>query len=375
MDVSILSMQRVQNFGSLLQSFALKTLLESLDCRVSFLDIEPREADNALLSSRQASSGEGEPCGTFLSKLRKLDRYFLNRVRIKLRSRQQNVLFEEFRKDILGIGPYTVNENCDLCVIGSDEVFNCLSPSPWGFTGQLFGDIPQAKKVITYAASCGSTRLNQVPESVARRISEAFRKISAFSVRDRNTYEFASALAKGEIQEHLDPVAVTDFSAEMEKAALPAGLPKRYCVVYSYYNRICEQEDIRQIRAFCKQKGLAIIAVGAPQKWIRNYPVTNPFSMLKIFENAEFVITDTFHGTIFSAKYAKRFAVMVRDSNCNKLGDLIERLSIENHRVVCFGELDRAYAVQKNHAIHERLLRERERTLHYLRENIEALKK
>ena len=57
------------------------------------------------------------------------------------------------------------------------------------------------------------------------------------------------------------------------------------------------------------------------------------FECLAIFKNAKFVITDTFHGTIFSAKYAPRFAVIERESNKNKLGDLINRLGLNKHLV------------------------------------------
>ena len=49
------------------------------------------------------------------------------------------------------------NKKFDLVIIGSDEVFNATIPSSWGFTTQLFGDIDNANKVVSYAASCGST--------------------------------------------------------------------------------------------------------------------------------------------------------------------------------------------------------------------------
>lgn len=50
---------------------------------------------------------------------------------------------------------------------------------------------------------------------------------------------------------------------------------------------------------------MEIISIGAPQMWISKHMVLTPFETLVAFKHAEFVVTDTFHGTIFSAKYAK----------------------------------------------------------------------
>lgn len=50
MKVCILSMQMVDNMGSLLQSFALKRILEEMNVQVEFLDIAPNEEDNNLLN-------------------------------------------------------------------------------------------------------------------------------------------------------------------------------------------------------------------------------------------------------------------------------------------------------------------------------------
>ena len=53
----------------------------------------------------------------------------------------------------------------------------------------------------------------------------------------------------------------------------------------------------------------------------------NPFELLSYFCYADYIITDTFHGAVLSIKYSKQFAVWIRDSNKQKLGDLLERLN------------------------------------------------
>lgn len=53
----------------------------------------------------------------------------------------------------------------DTLVIGSDEVFNCLQPYPVGYSKQLFGDGFEGNKLVSYAASFGSTRYEDLVET------------------------------------------------------------------------------------------------------------------------------------------------------------------------------------------------------------------
>ena len=116
-------MQMVDNMGSLLQSFALKRILEEMNVQVEFLDIAPNEEDNNLLNGiRQQYVAERERDGLF-GKISKIDKYTLNRFIIKIKSNQQNQLFNEFRVNCLETEKKS--NKYDLCIIGSDEVFNC----------------------------------------------------------------------------------------------------------------------------------------------------------------------------------------------------------------------------------------------------------
>lgn len=326
--VCILSMQKVNNFGSLLQSYSLKKILESLKCNVEFIDIKRNDEDDVLLNNKIITK---EDLVAKKSKLSKIDYYFLNRIFIKRKSNIQNILFNKFRNDVLNINDKSNNKHFDTCVIGSDEVFNCAINSPWGFTSQLFGNVENADKVITYAASCGSTCHSVLSEDVRRKIVSTFEgKVSAFSVRDSNTEDFVKKLTNKDVTISLDPVLIGNFDDEISNNS-NVKLPKRFCIIYSYYNRINSKEEIKVIKEFCKQNEMKIITLGAPQFWTRNHFVLNPFELLYAFSRAEFVITDTFHGTIFASKYSKKFATIVRESNKNKLTDLINRLDKNNH--------------------------------------------
>ena len=366
--VGILSMQSVNNFGSLIQAYSLKKMVESLGHEVCFIDIERRPEDDALLKDHRISYLSEMESGSLKRKIS--DGYLANRFRNRAIGKEQDDIFNEFRdKYLLSCD---ASRAVDTCIIGSDEVFNCLQESGWGFTSQLFGDVKNAANVITYAACCGFTKLDDVPAPVVEKIRDSFDNVSAFSVRDKNTFDFVSGITGSDaITYNLDPALLSDFDDEIAATPFVNTLPEKYCLVYAYKNRIYEKAEVDYIKSFCKARGMEIIAVGMPQMWIKNFYAASPFELLKIFRNACFVITDTFHGTIFSARYADRFAVMVRESNKNKLGDLIGRLEIEEHVIHDVSSLPGKYelAHDKTH-LNALLTCERERSLGYLEANL-----
>ena len=85
---------------------------------------------------------------------------------------------------------------------------------------------------------------------------------------------------------------------------------------------------------------MKIVAPFGRQKWIPSYETLTPFELLKAFQNAECIVTDTFHGTLFGAKFGKRMAVLIRESNQNKLEDLTQRLQIQSHVITDISQLD-----------------------------------
>lgn len=373
MRICILSMQDVQNMGSLLQSYALKEMLTQMDLEVGFLPIESRDKDNLLIQNWVEDFREEAEHIDGVSRLKKIDKYLFIRLKNSLLRKKQFEIYDRFREKYFASPSLSQFLIYDYCVIGSDEVFNCSNKTKWGFTSQLFGNVKEAKHIITYAASCGFTTAKKIPVEVAECIRNAMSNLDAVSVRDKNTKEFVKELTGKDACVHLDPVLVYDFKDEIDRSVSVEGLPQSYCVIYSYDNRIHAKSEIESINNFCREHNMTPICVGIPQFWIKDYIVADPFQCLKIFQNAKFVITDTFHGTIFSVKYCKRFATIVRGSNKNKLQDLIDRIQISNHQIskISSLELDRAFDVVHDKKRFDSFIeRERARSKSYLTKNI-----
>lgn len=322
MKIGILSMQKIPNYGSFLQALSLKKQLERLSGGdVYFIDIEEGKHLVPAIPSSMSHGG-------FLGKF---DKYFCKRIENYLLSKkmraihaQDQITYLETEKK-LGEG-----EEFDLVVIGSDEVFNAGIPSAWGFSTQLFGNIKNAKWVVTYAASCGQTTKAVTDKyGMTDEIKAAMSNLQSISVRDKGTYDLVYDIVGVEPELHIDPVFLTDFDEYIPE------VPKRkpYLLVYAYGNRINDESEIKSIKEYAKEKGLEILCVGTQQRWCKHNIAATGFELLAYVKGAVCIVTDTFHGTVFSIKYNKQFAVFIRESNRNKLGELLKHFGL-SYRLV-----------------------------------------
>ena len=319
MNIGILSMQKIHNYGSFLQALSLKLQLEKRGHNVYFIDI---------LCGRKIIEDIKQVRPSIISKL---DRYALKRIEnYCLSKRMDKIHINDYKTYLQTEKTLSENEEYDLVIIGSDEVFNATASSPWGFTTQLFGDVPNAKKVVTYAASCGQTTYHSAEKyGIVDELCEAMSHLDSISVRDSNTFDFVSKVTGKTPIINLDPVFITNFDEFITKPIKR----KPYMLVYAYGNRICDKKEVAVIKEYAREKGLDIISVGTQQRWCKHNIAANAFELLSYVKSAECIVTDTFHGTVFSAKYNKRFVSLIRESNENKLSDLLYRLKLESRAV------------------------------------------
>ena len=358
MKVAILSMQKVYNFGSFLQSYCLKSNIELLGHKCDFIDIKDGEILNINIKKEK------------VSKLRLIDKHILKRVERYFFVKKRNKIFEVDILPKLGIvsGENNWNKRYDVVIIGSDEVFNCLQDSQWGFSKNLLGGDINANRIITYAASCGHTTYDKVKEAgLSKEIEKYFENISIFSVRDKNTKKFVEKLSNKEIIENLDPVFTYNFNKDIPNLKLQDD----YILVYGYDNRINDIDEINAIKDIAKKNNLRVVSVGFYQRWCDENVNVTAFELIEYIRSARFIITDTFHGTIFSIKYNKRFATIIRDTNREKLYDLLCKFNLENRQVENLQQIDSLLKKEINYEkINLFIENEKNKSIKYLKENI-----
>ncbi|WP_165640111.1 polysaccharide pyruvyl transferase family protein [Klenkia brasiliensis] len=326
-----MSMQRIKNYGSSLQAFALSHTLRQIqpNAEVRFIDYEPGDPligpgtgprgskiglAGKLSKALAHAGGPGKPRNkiAFLNHKRSYDRRYFSQLDITP------------ERDL--------GTEVDLQIIGSDEVFNCVQPNPdVGYARQLFGHGSSASTLASYAASFGNTTMDKiVAAGIKAELASDLRRFAALSVRDQNSRAIVQELIGTDPELHLDPTLIHEFSPQH---LVHAKRPKPYVVVYGYSGRFSESES-RTVQRYAKNAGLEIVFIGGIQPGEGTFVDCSPLEVLSYFAGAQAVVTDTFHGTIFSVISKTPFVSLIRRSrthgygNEEKLTFLLEQLGL-----------------------------------------------
>ncbi len=375
MKIGILSMQRILNYGSFMQSLALKNLINSLGHEVVMVDytIEPTiyDRNNRIKRIKQKLKNiktalKGMPILRQLMKKRWIRK-----------NKYRTLAFDDCYNLLNMNQARHYRTKADVLIIGSDEVFNCLQSNPdVGYSLELFGKNNRAGKLISYAASFGHTTMEGLEQyGVKDEITCLLKKFDSISVRDEYSKKIIRQLCEYEPMCHSDPVLI----GELEKQDWKNINESNYIIVYGYEGRFTEDEGL-SIKNFSKKRGLKVISLGGKQSFADTDVICRPDEVLSYFKNADYIITDTFHGSIFSIIYHKQFVAFCRRkdrvkagyaTNEEKLVDMLSKMGLMNRLIDSPDEIEKIIDNPIDYIKTEHIRsRERERTIQYLKTNL-----
>lgn len=325
MKTGILTHYNVSSHGALLQMYALQEELKQRGHEVSILTFQ-RNMDFIDEDERKRYSAS----------LRNLPYYLKSYMGnggvplLNYQYKKQKTL-SRFRAEHFKQLPYTESGSLDCVVVGADEVFSLEN----GVNIMMFGHGVAAPKRIAYAPSFGQTDLARIDRFGCRElIRSGLAGFDALSVRDRGSAETVRELLGIEPLIVCDPALLHDFGG-FDKTS-----DTRYIVVYSYQSNFKDEDRIQAIRQFAKGHHCALWSVGVHYAWCDKKINCDPLRMLNVFAKAQYVITDTFHGTISSYIARTPMAVFVRNNNNVKLDYLLESMGLQARKITALSELE-----------------------------------
>ena len=153
---------------------------------------------------------------------------------------------------------------------------------------------------------------------------------------------------------------------------------EKYMILYAYASRISNYEA-EWISDYARKKKLKVYAICGIQKCADHFVSCSPFEVLAYFRNAEEVITDTFHGSIFSVITHRPFSTLIRKSignsygNEEKLSDLLERLELSSRMTTNIEDVENINDKTIDYVrIDELLKKHRKVAKEYLQKNLEG---
>lgn len=195
----------------------------------------------------------------------------------------------------------------DGIIVGSDTVWDITSDYFRASKDVFWIKASEKLPIITYAASIANSdydRLNSLPY-----VKETIESYSAVSVRDNYTFDYVSRFTAQCPVLVCDPTLLHDKTHYVAKCNI-IHIPK-YMLLYLFDEPDKNVAD--QIKKVAKEKGLKIIAmiclgkrISFADEWVES-TIEN---FLSYFNQAECVVTNTFHGTVFSVIFNKQFLVL-----------------------------------------------------------------
>lgn len=329
MNVGILTYYAVHNHGALLQAYGMQKTIEKLGYDVEFLTFV-RNYDNMPAGSEKkyslSLSGiplylkylEENGIGTFGYNFKKL------------------VTLNLFRKKALNIGEEYSQKRLDAVCIGSDEVFSIEV----GINSFFYGHGLKCSNVFSYAGSFGSTTIQDIKEKdCVDLLASGFNKMTAVGVRDENSADIIKNITKKVSTLVCDPVILYGYKNEIKKAERRKAPRNSYILLYSYDKNSNNKKEIDALRKVAIKNNLKIYSVGYYHKWCDRNINVSPIDLLYYFINAEFVVTDTFHGSVLSIITNSQFVALVRN-NGNKLSYLLGQYGLERCIIRNYDEVE-----------------------------------
>lgn len=302
MRIAIVTFHRAYNCGAMLQSWALKTVLERMGHTVEFpvcnhVGEEKRWQYDLINREKHGVQALRSFLGRFL----------LNALSVPnediLRSRYRR--FREAHLPERTCSPNDFDKNYDLVVIGSDQVWSVkhtMSEAPLFFAE----NIPECVKKIAYAASYGDKPLD---DDSIRRVATSLHRFSHISVREPLVQKQLSGLTQRKIEVVLDPTLLLTAKDYDEVAYNGNVIREPYLFMYTlstapfFVNtakQLADSLGVKCVIAPCYQYSRFGAAKGL------TYGIS-PDRLVGLARGAKYVLAGSFHGTVMGLVFNKPF--------------------------------------------------------------------
>ncbi len=311
--VGIITIHKINNYGSVLQAYALQRICEELGYRVEIIDYDfPNEAHtNNPYAVVGLDSAPNEPRWIKLLFAKALIRQ--HRGIAGFVQKYQHLSARCYKS------PDELNQNppiYDIYITGSDQLWSPRHCN--GDTAFMLSFAPDDATRMSYAASFGS---NEIPTEIKPVFKKYLSHYKAISVRENSGRDLVKELTGKEASVVLDPTLLLNAEQWNEIAVRQRLVRRKYILCYflNYsFNAFPYVDDLAEhIR---RQTGFDIVRVARPPHrfQLRNtkYKIgASPQEFLSLVRDAEIVLTTSFHGTAFAVNYGRPVFTIVKRRN------------------------------------------------------------
>lgn len=330
MKIGIITWFEYENYGTKLQAIALQSYLKKRDYTVE------------LINYRVPEPGKSFQKHSFYFRLyRKLNHWVLQyaqnlyQERLKIRSeRLANVIQEKCTLTEKAMNDANYIKLCnqfDLLICGSDQIWN-----PNWYHPYYYADFPEIKtKKVSYAPSVG---ICVIPENMKQLIKKSLKSFSQVTVREESAAALLEPLLGYRPKKVLDPTLLLSKQRWKEMFQLVEQQNQQYLLCYFLSDK---KNHWAAARRFASKYNLNIKII--PQGGFSFFQKgelcidAGVKEFLELILNAKYILTDSFHGTVFSLLFEKEVYVFERfredqyHSQNDRVIELVNQFGINTH--------------------------------------------
>lgn len=358
--IGIVTFQESNNYGALLQAYALKRAVSELGYSPEVINYHCKEKEGQY-SSFSLHRSPLVNLNTLLS------------VGITKKVKRCN---DSFRREMLSLSPklldrdalHALNAAYDRFICGSDQIWN---PRSTRHDGTYFLDfVDAAERRIAYAPSIGLSGIDEKDLDFFRQGVEG---IAHLSVREKTGAELIARHTGREALVVSDPTLLLrreQWEALAGENRRKKGYILLFMVGYS-------PKAVSLAKELAKAKGLEVLT---PIKTVRDYKdgfksfIGGPLEFLNAIRYADCVITTSFHGLMFSTLFGKQFLIVEKSASKNegasRLHDFMELTGLQDR--IYHDDPKQMDAPIDYEAVNRAVERLRERSLQYLSSSLDA---
>lgn len=323
--IGIFTFHNVPNYGAVLQAYSLKEYLEKiLNREVCIIDFQCQGNDSSF--EVKEIENKIENSDDFI--IKKWIKLQLFRMFAKKEYSEKLKKFCAFRRKYLNIDSKldSLKNDYELFVCGSDQIWNLNITN--GFQDYYFGANENQRdvKTISYAASCGNIEEVYANE---RQFFQLLGKLYKISVREKSLNNY---LVENNIESKctVDPTFLLSKGEYVNNFSLSKN-DEKYILVYELQQNKKMRDVASRVARLLNLPVICISGYMPRSKHKKNEMfAASPEEFLDLFYNAEYIVTNSFHGLAFSLIFEKNFNVVMPKSRGSRLVDLLKKTGLEN---------------------------------------------
>ena len=328
MKVDIITRHSVPNYGSLLQSYATQKVIEEMGFESEIINYTRYEERYKNLVNT-------------LIKGKKWDKNIITRIIYKMIQEPNYTKmyrkFEKYRKNFLKESKLEYGNlqelkdnipEADVYCSGSDQIWGKIGTVEYDEAYFLKFIEDRTKRCIAYSSSFGK---EEIDGSLEKNINKLLKNYSDILVREDTAKSILKKHGIENVEQVLDPTLLLNKEQWSNLANKVKNKQKKYILVYQLHDN---KSFDKYAKEFSKKTGLKLLRISPSIYHITRSGkliyLPNQYEFLSLFQNAEYVLTDSFHATVFSIIFNRKFVDILPGKTSARITSILKLTGLQD---------------------------------------------